>query len=110
MNPGLILLRLGEDLPAIEVEEPLLVGPDLVNVDVVVAGVGELLDRSPVSIRVRAADDLRGDVVLGDELGYLLEVARECELLAQLTRRGGVRPPVERGLPGRRLVLSPSRR
>lgn len=105
---GLILLGLVEDLPAVEIQEPLLVGPDLVNVDVVVAGVGELLDRSPMSIGVRAADNLRGDVVLGKELGHLLEVARECELLAQLTWRGGVRPPVERGLPGRRLVLCPA--
>jgi hypothetical protein len=74
----------------------------------VVAGVGELLDCSTVGVRFRAADDLRGDIVLGDELHYLLEVARDRELLAKLAWCGAVRPPFERGLPGRRLVLRPA--
>jgi hypothetical protein len=49
-----------------------------------------------VRVRIRAADDGCGDVVLRDELGDLLEVPRQCELLSELAGCGGVRPPLER--------------
>src|SRR5436190_22793301 len=44
-----------QDLALVEVQEPLLVGTDLVHVDVRVAGVLEALDHLEVAIRVGAA-------------------------------------------------------
>src|SRR5579884_1080720 len=70
--PG--LLQLGEDLLGVEAEEPVLVGADLVDVDVVEAGFGVLLDLGPVPLGVGAADDELGDVLRPDGLPGLLEV------------------------------------
>src|SRR3954453_8228002 len=64
----------------VEIEEAVLVGADLVHVDVVVAGVDELLDFLQVLFGVGAADDALGDRLLVDQFGPLFEVGGEGQL------------------------------
>src|SRR5438270_13513947 len=58
--------ELREDLPLVEVEEVHLIGPDLVDRDVIVSCVGELPDDLEVPLRIGSARDDRGDGVFGD--------------------------------------------
>ena len=94
-------------MAAVEVEEAFLLGPDLMDVDVVVAGVGEPLDRRAVRRRIRAADHGRGDVVLRDELGNMLEVPRQ--LARGLPRHGLVLRSADGQLADPRLVTTAGR-
>src|SRR5688572_31327128 len=73
-----------QHLSFVEVEEPLLVGADLMDVDVVVAGLLVLTNLGQMGLRVRSADDGLGHVVLTDHLRGLLEVERKRELLRQI--------------------------
>ena len=52
-----------KDLARAEVEERLLLGPDLVDVDAVEAGLVELVDRLAVALGVGPADDRRCDLL-----------------------------------------------
>src|SRR4026209_731480 len=56
---------LRQDLPLVEPHESGLIGSDLVNADVVVAGIGVLRDGGPVPLGIRSRDDRFGHVVLG---------------------------------------------
>src|SRR5918992_2914610 len=80
-----------------EAEEAFLVGPDLVQIHVVEAGVRVLLDLFEVLLGVQTANDLFGDVVLAHHRSGVLEVARQRELLGKITLDPGVRPPLVRG-------------
>src|SRR5829696_8798870 len=96
------------DLALVEVEEAVLIGADLVQVDVVASGVHEALDHLGVPIRVRpTSHDLR-HVVLGQHARRLLEMRRLRQLLAQLPRQRDVREPLERRLLRLRLRRGPA--
>src|SRR5262245_37726292 len=69
-----------QDLPLVEPHEARLVGPHLVDADVVVAGVDVLRDGGPVPLGIGSADDRLGHPVLGDQLGYRLEMRRQGQL------------------------------
>src|SRR5205085_7882491 len=100
--------ELREDLPFVEVEEAVLVGPDLVDRDVVVSGVGELPDRVQVVLRIRPARDELRDVALADVLRGLLEVPGKWKLLSELSGNRDDRPPLVGGLPRLGLVGGPA--
>jgi len=80
------------DLALVEAQEAVLVRPDLVDVDVVEAGVPRRRGSLEMPLRIGAADDGRGDIVLGDELGGGLVVGPGRELLAERAAQAGVRP------------------
>ena len=69
------------------------------DVELVVAGVGVLLDLLPVLVGVVARDDRLSGRVHRHELGRLLEVLRRRQDLRQLARQAGVRPESVRVLP-----------
>jgi hypothetical protein len=71
---GLRAAQLGQNVPAIEVKESLLIRSYLVDVYVCVSGIHELADCSQVSLGVGAVDHAPGDVVGSGEAGRLLEV------------------------------------
>src|SRR6266508_1114804 len=79
-------LEPGQQVPLREVEEAVLVGPDLVHVDVRRTRPLEPPDLLQIPLGIRAADDGLGDVVLADVRGGLLEVLGKSELL----RRGAL--------------------
>src|SRR5437870_4689666 len=76
--------ELRQDLALVEAEEPVLVGADLVDVDLVEAGVLELADQLQMVLGVRAAGDQLCDIVLVDHLRGLLEVLWRRELLVEI--------------------------
>src|SRR6266545_1960466 len=67
-------LRVPDEFPLREVEEARLVWADLVDVDVVVAGLLVFPDRLHVGLGVRPTDDGLRHVVFGHVLGGLLDV------------------------------------
>jgi hypothetical protein len=69
--------ELAGELTLEEAEETLLVGADLMQVDVREAGAGELLDPRLPELRVGAADDVLHDLFLGDEGCEGLEILRQ---------------------------------
>src|SRR5690606_41291550 len=71
-------------------------------------GVEELLNPGNVLLRVRAADDGLRHILLTHGRGRLLVVARQRQLLADVARQRGVRPPLARDLPGRLLARRPA--
>jgi predicted ester cyclase len=79
-------------LSRVGLEEPLVTVADLVHVQLVDAGIGELLDRPRVALQVGPAGNGFGEHVLGHELGGLLEVLRHREHLGELSRQPFVRP------------------
>ncbi len=95
-------------LALVEVEEAVLVGADLVDVDVVVAGVDVLLDRRAGGARGRGRRRPLGDVVLGRPSRRLLEVRRQRQLLAELPLSARVRPLLQRRCFACLLVLGPA--
>ena len=60
--------------------------------ELVVAGVGVLLDLRQVRLGVVARDHGLARALLGDELGGLLEVSRRGQHLRQFARQPGVGP------------------
>src|SRR4051794_27768956 len=92
----------------VEIEEAVLVGADLMDVDVVIAGVDVLLDFLQVLIGVRPADDGLGDRLLVDQFGPLFEVGREGQLEEVVAADAAVGPVFERGLSGRVLRGGPA--
>ena len=83
----------------VEVDERFLLGPDLVDVDVVVPGSGVPLDQLDVSLGVGPADDELGHVVFGDHLDCRLEVGWCGELLGERSLESCVGPDLERRAP-----------
>ena len=71
---GRVLGQLRHDFALVELEEALLVAPDLVDADVVVARLHVATDRAQVPLGIVAADDLLCDGVLRDQLCGRLEV------------------------------------
>src|SRR3712207_1879552 len=100
------LTELRQDLFLVEVEEGFLVRSDLLDVDLVVAGVGELTDHLPVRLGVGAAGHGLRDHLLGDQLGGLLEVGRCRQDRGELAGEQVVRPEPVGGLAGLRFVLT----
>src|SRR3954447_22190205 len=98
----------GEQLALGKSEELLLVRPDLVDVDMVEAGLLVLVDLLEDRLRVGAAGDALGDVVLGPRLRRLLEVLGQRELLAQRAREAAVRPDLVCVAARLLLVLAPA--
>ena len=80
-----------EHLAFVEPEERLLVGADLVHVDVVEAGVGELFDLVYVGVGLGAADDALADVPLAHQLGDGFEVRGDAQLRQEPRRDCGRR-------------------
>src|SRR5919112_1210327 len=85
-----------------------LVVADLADVDLVEAGVGVLAEALQMPFRVGPAGDHLGQLLLGDQLRGLLEVAGQGQLLGQLAGHQGVGPQLEGGLAGGRLVPAPA--
>ena len=86
-----------QDLARVEVDEAVVVGADLADVDLVEAGVDDLLDRGDVLVGIGAAGERVGDLLLGDERRRLLEVARRGQHLRELALERLVGPqPVRR--------------
>ncbi|WP_459890771.1 hypothetical protein [Halostagnicola bangensis] len=65
-------------------DEFALVRPDLVDSDLIEAGVDVLLNRLDVLVWIRATDDQFRDVLLGDDLCRLLEVGGRRTRLQKL--------------------------
>src|SRR5215217_8361177 len=100
--------QLRQDLILVETEVPFLLGPYLLHVDLVVAGVGVRLELLQVLLGVGAAGERLSHHVLGDELGGLLEVPRGRQYLGELPGQGFVGPQPVGGLARRVLVLAPA--
>src|SRR5215207_1910377 len=100
------LTELRQDLFLVEVEEGFLVRSDLLDVDLVVAGAGELMDHLPVRLRVGAARHGLRDHLLGDQLGGLLEMGRCRQDRGELSGEQVVRPEPVGDLAGLRFVLA----
>jgi hypothetical protein len=79
-------------LARVRLEESLVTGSDLVHIQLVDAGIGELLYRPRVALQVGPARNGFGEHALGHELGGLLEVLRHREHLGELSRQPFVRP------------------
>src|SRR5438105_12896157 len=77
----------------VEAEEALLVRPDLVHVDVVVARLLVFTYFCDVLLWVGAAQDCLGNRVLCDELGSLLEVLGKRQLRTERAGDTGGGPP-----------------
>src|SRR4029453_10360753 len=101
-------LQPGEHLGAIEAEEPRLIGTNLVDADVVEAGLHIFHDRLHVTLRIRPANDLLRDGVFGDELGHVLEVCGRRQLPRKRALHGYGRPDSMRSPPCGLLVLGPA--
>src|SRR5918994_355758 len=74
LSPASRSTELGQYILLVEVEELSLVRPDLLNVDLVIAGVHVLSDHLPVRLGVRPAGGNLRNHLLCDEPGGLLEV------------------------------------
>src|SRR6185295_1512626 len=86
----------GQQLALGELDEPGLIGSDLVDVHLVEPGIevfGDLLD---MALDVRSAWHQLRDLVLGHGLRQLLEMGRARQLLADLAVERDRRPPFER--------------
>jgi hypothetical protein len=98
-GPG-VLGHTGQHLARVEIHEAVLIGADLMDVNMVEAGVAEAANHLEMPLQIGPASDDLGHVVLTQELGRLLEVGRLRQLLAQVAGQGDVRKPLECGLPG----------
>src|SRR3954454_16799657 len=87
----------------VEIEEAVLVGADLVDVDVVVAGIDELPDFLQVLFGIGATDEAFGDRLHVDQFGALFEVGGEGQLEKVVAADAAVGPVLQRRLT--RLVL-----
>lgn len=81
MNQSAAITKLRQDAGAVEVEEPLLIRSDLVDVHLVEVGPHIGADRPHMLIHVVAADDVVTDYAFGDQFGGLLEVFRGRQYL-----------------------------
>src|SRR5215813_447455 len=99
-----------EDLGRVELHEARLIGPYLVNTDVVVSGIGILLDGFEVPLGVRPAHHVLADFVFGHELGHRFKVGGQRQLPRKRGFHGRGGPALPRGLPGLGFVLSPADR
>src|SRR4051794_32475861 len=75
-----------------EGQEAVLVGADLVEVEVVEAGVRVRLERLQVRLRVRAERRVGSRLLLGQRLARGLEVRRQRQLLRELAAEPRVGP------------------
>src|SRR5207302_127791 len=73
-------------------EERVLLGPDLLDVDLVKPRPGEGIDRFEMALEVGAAGDLLGDLLGGHQLAGLLDVPGCGQHLREFTRKDLVRP------------------
>src|SRR6187397_1854374 len=96
------------DLLGVEMEEPLLLWPDLVEVHVVVAGVDVFLDSVCVRLRVRPERDGLGDVLLAYDRRRLLEVHGKRQFLGEIALQPDIRPPLVGRLERLFLILGPA--
>jgi hypothetical protein len=71
-----------QDLALGEADESLLVGADLMDIDVIEAGLGVFVDPRQVLSGVGTDDDALLDLFRRDKLHGLLEVRRSWQLLA----------------------------
>src|SRR5215218_2304816 len=101
-------LELRHDLPLVEPEEALLVGTDLVHVDLGVSRLFVLAHRLQVGLGIRARGRRIRHHFLGDEGGGLFEVFGSGKLLGELTRQAHVRPQPVDHAPGLGFVLVPA--
>lgn len=76
MNQSAAITKLRQDAGAVEVEEPLLLRSDLVDMRLIKVGLHMGADRPHVLIHVVATDDVVRDYAFGDQFGGLLEVFR----------------------------------
>src|SRR5215470_11130703 len=102
--------ELREDLGRVELHEARLIGPYLVNTDVVVSGIGILLDGFEVPLGIRPAHHVLADFVFGHELGHRFKVGGQRQLPRKRGFHGRGGPALPRGLPGLGFVLSPANR
>src|SRR5215208_3113998 len=101
-------LEFRHDLLLEEPEEALLVGTDLVHVDLGVSRLFVLAYRLQVSLGIRARGGRIRHHFLGDEGGGLFEVFGGGKLLGELTRQAHVRPQLVDHAPGLGFVLIPA--
>lgn len=82
MNQSAAITKLRQDAGAVEVEEPLPIRSDLVDVHLVEVGLHIGADRPHMLIHVVvAADDVVTDYAFGDQFEGLLEVFRSRQYL-----------------------------
>src|SRR5215208_1767661 len=101
-------LEFRHDLLLEEPEEALLVGTDLVHVDLGVSRLFVLAYRLQVGLGIRARGGRIRHHFLGDEGGGLFEVFGCGDLLGELTRQAHVRPQLVDHAPGLGFVLVPA--
>jgi hypothetical protein len=99
-----------QDVFLVKHHEAFRVRADLVDVDMVEAGVDVFLNHGDMPLGIWPADNLPGDRILGDQPGRLLEVGRHRQFLVELARNGRVRPNLERRLSAFRLAFCPADR
>src|SRR5918992_604239 len=87
-----LTLEVGQDLLRVSAEEVVAGAADLVDVELVDAGVGELLHGLDVALEMRAARHRVGQRLLGHQLGRLFEVLGGGQDLRQLSRKALVGP------------------
>ena len=97
-----------QDLIPVGVEEGVLAGANLVDIELVEAGLLVRLDRLDMTVDIRAARRVLGEHVLGHELARLLEVLGRREDLGELARKALVWPQAMDGMPGADLVIVPA--
>src|SRR5439155_3905530 len=100
--------QLRHDLVGVEAEEPFLILADLMDVDVVEAGILIRPDLVQVALRIRSADDHPGHVIFADGRGRLFEMGGQLELLSQLARYSSIGPGLVCGLACRGLISGPA--
>src|SRR5215208_5982918 len=101
-------LEFRHDLLLEEPEEALLLGTDLVHVDLGVSRLFVLVYRFQVGLGIRARGGRIRHHFLGDEGGGLFEVFGGGKLLGELTRQTHVRPQPVDHAPGLGFVLVPA--
>src|SRR5581483_1690694 len=85
-----------EDVLLVGGKERILFWPDLIDVELVKAGVGVGLDGLDVLLDVRTAGNVLAEHVPGDQLAGLLEVLGRGQQLGELARQALVGPqPVD---------------
>src|SRR6201994_4597275 len=100
--------ELRQHVLGIELEELLLPAADLLDVELVEAGVLVFADLLEVRLEVGAARNRFGDHLLRDELRGLLEVPGRRQDLRELAAERVARPQPARGLARALLVLVPA--
>src|SRR6185437_3523391 len=106
--PLAMVVEARQYLAGVDLEEPLVVAPDLLDVELIETGVLIRLDRLQMSVEVGSARHGFGHHALADQLAGLLEMCRGRQDLRKLAGQLLAGPQPVYGGAGSRLVLAPA--